>query len=38
MIKFDILLQPSPVATGEFCGLSPPKQRSKTPKLKYEAL
>ena len=27
----------SPVATGRFGGLSPPKQNSKPPKLKYEA-
>ena len=28
----------SPVATGDFCGLSPPRHSSKLPKLKYETL
>jgi len=36
LTKADV--QASPVATGGFWGLSPPKQSSKPPKLKYETL
>ena len=37
-LKNPLLVWDSPVATGGFDGLSPPKQISKLPKLKYETL